>query len=603
MALVILIAAGAVLGSWSLRPLRLGRGLEAWTWRLYAGLALCAVIALALGSYSLGLAQTVLAAVAVLGLGFELFLHTRRTEKTPEPTEQEPPLDTFERICVAATGAALFLALLSALAPVTSWDATVAHIALPSDYAREGRIILEPGNVYSGYPHLMHTLYAVAYYPNHEKPVTLLNWGFGLLGCLTVFFLGRRIAGRRCGLIAMAIFATAPIFMDQAGGVSIDLAFAAFSVAALAALAAWFDEDKPAWLVLCALLAGSACGIRHTGYVVCAFLAVAVLLGARHRRVANSLLFGAVALVAASPWLIRSAILVHNPVFPFLLSLFPADRIPHISISGVAVHESVAHTGGLDWKAFLRFPWDIVMRPNTYDGWSKSPGGMVLVLGVPGLFLGGKRARWLGVYSISGGALFFFFQRLARYLLPFFVPMMVVAAVAAVRIEGRLRQGVVALLVFSFAYGLVLDAAAVHFKIPVVLGWQTREEYLAERVERYAAFQFANRRLNDGGAILTVDQRSYYIDGPTYQNHWAMKAIAKRGLAAQRLWLRRNHIKYILLPVTFLEESGALAKDLMPMFAAWRSDTAHFKRLEVMAFPRVRGEGMERVEIYEFVAE
>lgn len=615
MSVVLIIAAAATLGSLALRPLRLVPGTEAWIHRLLTGLCLCAVLVAILGSlpHGLDIAQTTFSAIALIGLvwGWQRY-RNRTADNYAKPNDpSEAPYALFDYACLTAILAALGLALISEMAPVTSWDSTVAHIALPAAYARSGRIYLESGNVYSAYPHLMHCLYTAAYYRGGEKPVTLLNWTVALLACGAVFCLGRRVENRRAGLIAAALLATAPIFMDQAGGVSIDLAFAALSVNALTASLTFCnikDSRTPnnssprlPWLVFAAFMAGSACGVRHTGYLVCALLFLGIPALGRTNRVKATLIFGSAAGLAASPWLIRSALLVGNPVFPFLLSWFPAHGIDHIAITSLGTHESVAKTGGMSLLAFLRFPWDIVMRPSWYDGWSKSPGGMVLILGVPGLLVGGRRVRALGAYSIAGGACFFFFQRLARYILPFFIPMMIVAGVAAERLLP-FRKAVRVLLVITFLYGLALHTAAVYFKVPVVLGLETRDEYLARRVERYPAFQFANRQLNDGGVILTIDQRSYYIDAPAYQNHWGLKAIRDWPPAQQRTWLRERGIKYVILPATFVKESGALA-DLQPMLNGWRTDPAHFRLIETLNLPKIRGSGLDRVEIYEVVYE
>jgi hypothetical protein len=245
---------------------------------------------------------------------------------------------------------------------------------------------------------------------------------------------------------------------------------------------------------------------------------------------------------------------------------------------------------------FLRFPWDIIMRPAMFDGWTKSPGGMVLILGLPGLLLCSWRVRAIGAYGVAGCALFYFFQRFARYMLPFFTPLVVVAAAASMRM-GRYRKGVMVVLTVTFLFGLTLHAAAISFKVPVVLGLQSRTAYLTARVERYAAFQYANDHLLDG-TILTIDQRSYYINGPTYQNHWALKRIAGLPLAEQVAWLREQGIRYVILPLDFIEESGALREDVGAMVEAWRFDRGVFEPVcDPMNIPRPKG-GLDRVEIY-----
>ena len=629
MSYVLVMVASGALGALALRYPIADSKAETWAYRLLVGLCACAVIALVFGSYSLSLAQSVLAVIALAGLVWAARSYRRRGLARLPSEAGKAFQGWFDYVCVGVVAAALLLALISALAPVTDQDACAAHLALPADYAREGHIYLNPGNPYSAYPHLMHCLYAVTYYNGGEKPVALLNWTLAVLACCAVYGLGRRACGPRCGLIAAALLATAPIFLHQAGAVSIDLAFAALATAALTNLIAWRDERDPSQIMLSALLAGSACGIRHTGYLVCAFLGAAVFFAATRyptatvnrcrspfllfttrrpdlpfrERLGTGLkfvgLFGVVAMLAASPWLLRSAALVGNPVFPFFLGLFPAHAIDHGAITRLGTHPSVAATGGLGLKYLLRFPWDLIMRPSWYDGWAMSPGGMILALGIPGFLIGGRRVRGLAAYSIAGVVCFFFFQRTARYLLPFFIPMMVVAAVAAVRLKA-LRKGIIALLLAAFAYGLLLDAATVYAKVPVVLGLQTREAYLEAHFERYAAFAFANRRLT-GGVILTVDPRSYHLDVPVYHNHWTLMKMRGWPAEKQRAWLREHRIKYIMLPLRFIQESGPVLRSLMPMFDAWRSDTEHFKRLEAPEIPSRHDAGFERVEIYECV--
>lgn len=595
--LIILIAAWGT-GAAMLRHVPIDDPLESLGFRLLVGLAPVAVLSVAVGSYSLHGAQYVLGGIAFLTVLLSL-RGTAGKGGTPRSPRPRAELSWLERGAAAAVLCAWLLALVGALAPATGWDGAVAHLALPSDYVRAGRIAVAPGNVYSGYPHFAHSLYAVAMLGGYELPVSLLNWSLGCVACLSVYSLGRRAGTRQTGLVAAALLATAPIYMDQAGNVGIDLPFVAYSTAALAAFFWWRDEQRLGWLVIAGLLAGSSCGIRHTGYLVCVLLAAGALVTSlRDRPLRNLAVFGAAGLVAALPWLLRSWAVTGNPVFPFLLSLFPASPIDHIAVSTPGSHESIARASGMGLVALLRFPWDIVMRPALYDGWNKSPGGMILVLGVPGLIVGSARARGLGVFSAAGGLAFFFFQRLARYLLPFFTPMMVVAALGAERLP-RGRRAVALLLIFSFAYGLALHAAAVHFKIPVVLGRQSKADYLNERVERYGAFEYANAHLNDGGTILTLDQRTYYLDAPSYQNHWSLKRIAALPLAEQVAWLHAQGIRYIMVPEDFIAESGALSGVIGDMVKQWQRRPDYFEPIGTpLQLPRKGGSGVEKVSFY-----
>jgi len=561
----------------------------------WLGFGLAGLIAFAVGVWSLLAASVVFVGIAI---GSVVFFNPRRL--APRTTSGDMP-DLFvwhRRLAQATLAIAGMLAIVGSLAPVTSWDAAVAHLAAPSDYAREGRIHAIAGNVYGAYPQLFHMLVATIYQPFRESDAALFCAVAGVMSCVSVAALGQRAANRSAGWIAGAALASAPIFMDQASTVAIDLVFAGMVCAALTALLRWYDERRWRWLIVAAFIAGSACGIRHTGYLVCALLLPGVAVFGAGRRVFFVLLFSGVAALAAAPWLAWSWHVSGNPVFPFLSVWLPSATIDHIDVSTPGAHESIAATGGFGWLALLRFPWDIVMKPMQYDGWTKSPGGLAIALGIPGLLIGGGRARLLGAFSGAGLAAFFFFQRFARYLLPFFLPMMAVAGTAVTRLP-RLRWVTLIVLAGLFAEGLVMHAAAMHFKIPVILRQQSRDDYLASRVERYPAFVYANERLNDGGTILIVDQRSYYIDAPTYQNHWGMLAISDWDIEAQHAWLKERGIRYVMIPWLHLENATALREKLSPMFKRWKVDRERFAHIERIVTPRVRAEGVEQVDVLE----
>lgn len=592
MALVILVVVSLALGRWATRGLRFRGLFEALVFRLFAGLALCSVLILVTGSISLRLTQFVMLAAAAAGLAYEVFSETRQ-----EQSFRQQPRDPFALVdwaCVLALVGAATLTFLGASAPATGWDACVAHLALPMDYAREGRILFWEGNEYSAYPHLAHVLFAYTFFQGGETSTAWASWLLGMMAWAAAYVLGCRTENRRCGIVAAAVLATSPIFMDQAGTVSVDLAFCAFALAALAALMAWYDERRTGWLLLAAFLAGSSCGIRHTGYLTCLLMALGVLLAAREDRIRAAGWFGGCAFAAALPWLLRSAFLVGNPFFPFFASLLGSGTLPHREVAGLGIHETAADTG---LKRLLMFPWDIVMRPHFFDGWTKSPGGLALFLGIPGLFVGGRKARALGAFSLSGIVAFFYFQRLARYVLPFLAPMMIVAGVAASRLK-TLRHLVVTVLVLWFGYALVLDLAAVHFKVPVIIGLESRKEFLEDRVERFPAFEWVNEHVPSNETVFTFDRRTFFIKGRTFQNDEPLRRLRDKPIEEQVAWLKANNIKWVFLPVTYIEESSGLRSAFLDMITSWQRHRRYFTLEQALDIPRPRVGGTERVEIY-----
>ncbi len=594
MAFLILTATAALFGHWTLRPLGLSGGPAGAALRLLTGLSLLALTTLLLGRASLAVAGYALYALAMIGFAVDLYFHRRRISALPKaPHGPRAPWTPFEIVCVMTLAVSLAASLISALAPATSWDATIAHLALPKAYVRMGQIAAFEDNAYSGYPQLMHALFTLAYQIGGESTAMLVNWLVAVCVCGVAYGVGSHLAGRRAGFVAAAMLSTAPIFIDQAGATSIDLACAGFGLAALYALLKGYEEGRFRWLVLAGFLAGSAAGVRHTGYLMVALLTLGVFITARERRRVSSALFFVSALAAMFPWLLHSALEVGNPFYPFLMSIFPGRGLPDNEITSVGTHESLRGTNLL---RFVMFPWDIVMRPYWYDGWSKSPGPWVLLLGVPGLFIGGPRARALAAYCIAGGICLFFFRQSARYLLPFLLPMMPVAAAAAVRLP--LHRTITTLLLASFAFGIALAAASVSFKVPVAFGFQTRSEYLTSRIERYPLFSWANTNLPPDKRVLTLDLRGYFLDMPAYQNFEALKPLGRLSHAEQLEWLRARGIAYLLFPETYVEQSKSYRETgVLETIYKWRMDGRHFNRLWREEIENPRG-GREWVSVY-----
>jgi len=557
---------------------------------LLLGLLTVSPIVLMVGSVSLDLAWWIVALLAVGGaaiLGRDL---RRASWRGIYGTR----LDWIERCSFAATVAGLGFAFVCALAPVTAWDAGVAHIALPADYVRNGRIGLIDGNNYSAYPHLMHALYALAYCSG-ERAVSLVSWTFGALACGMAYVLGARIDGRKCGIIAAAVLATAPIFVDQAGAPSLDLAFTATVLAALHALTAWRQTRDVGWLVLAGIVTGAGCGIRHTGYLVAILLTALVVADGAPRRLRNACVFAVAGATAALPWLMRSAAVSGNPFYPLFASLFGTAVLPDVDAASFLTHSSIQGVGILD---FILFPFRVVLDPKRYGGWTTSPGILVVALGIPGLFIGGREARRLGAFSGAGIACMFFIRRFARYLLPFFAPLAIVAAIAVCRAK-RLRGPLLAVLLAGFALGLVPGAAMTAIRFSAALGLESRDAFLTRRIERYPAFAWANAHLEPDGVVLTLDPRGYYLDRDTFVNFEALKPLVPMGEAERLEWLHAHRIRYLFYPEAYVHESPAFRETgVFDVLNAWRADARHFDLIAQFDIERPRTDGTESVEIY-----
>ncbi len=572
------------------------RGAERVVLRAYAGATAVATAVLVVGSVSLK-AAWYLTAIAALGVVLRTIWRWRKGAGT-EPRIGGGPASRFASLNLGVVIAANLLAAIAVLAPITSWDAGVAHLAVPAAHARAGVIGLDEGNVYSAYPQLLHAVFAVSYSVDGERGVAAIGWMLCVLSCCAVYALGKRAGGEIAGAVAAALFASSPIYSAQAGTVAIDVPFAGFVAGSLVALLTWSESKNLHVLLVSGLIAGAACGIRHTGYLVIVFLALWIVTAPLPARWRSLSVFAASAAFASAPWWLRSWLLVGNPLYPLLTGVFGDGGIPDVQVTAPLQHETARAAGVID---ALTFPWRILMHPDQFDGWQASPGGLTLALGVVGVLVGGPVARRLGAFSLGGIVAIYMVQRLARYLLPFFMPLHVLSGVAVARLQP-LRKPIAALLAFSYIYGLLLAAGMMHFKLPAAIGLESREDYLTRRVERYPAFAWANRNLREDATVLTLDPRGYYLRPHTFTNLAALARIANKSPEDQLAWMKRHEIRYILVPEAYVEASPVFREwGITPLIASWRSAPDRFVPVYDAPMADVRSGGVERVTIYEVV--
>lgn len=564
----------------------------------YLGVAIVAPIFLIIAIVSVWLAH---ASLLVLGCaGAVVWMYhawPRRPAHMALVASPFAGMSVIEWACALIILVQCFFGIVLVLVPVTGWDSVVAHLAIPSAYVRAKYVGLVEGNVYSAYPQLLHIIFSVIHGSAHQAAVLACSWYFGVLASISVGGLAWQLGGRTAGFVAAAMFITSPIFVAQMGTVAIDIPFTGFIASALLGLVIWDETKSARFLTIAGVIAGAACGIRHTGYLAAFLMFVWVVVQSRENRAKLSGFFAASVAIASAPWWLRSWILVGNPVYPLLTSVFGDGGMPDVQVTAPLQHETARSAGVLD---LLTFPWRIVMRPESFDGWQASPGGLVLALGVVGVLWGGRMARWLGGFSLAGIVTIYMVQRFARYLAPFFMPLHVTGALAAVR-PGPLRRPIAMLLVLTYIYGAGLAVAANYHKWPVVFGRESREEYLTRRVERYPAFQWLNEHLPKDAVVLTLDPRSFYIQRESFQNLAALEELREKSVEDQLAWMEARQIRYIFIPDAYVAGSPIFReRGLAPLVEQWRADS-RFRAIYDEELPDPRSGGTEHVTILEVV--
>jgi hypothetical protein len=470
-------------------------------------------------------------------------------------------------VCFLASLAALG-ALLSALAPATAGDALCYHLELPKVFLARHALVDLPRHDNATFPLLTEIWFLWAMALDSAVAAQLVHFGLGVLLALATVLLARDVLGHRAALLAGGLVLLVPGVTNQMTAPLNDVALALFTTLALAAWCRAREGQGRRWFILAGLATGGALGIKYVALVFVAAVGIATVfhwlqgrmqrlelgisLYRRCRSILQKLPFdpqplrterqasglergaagrpsrpwslaarpwdlfrgGAILLVIAASvsgvWYLRAAWHRGNPVYPFFAQAF----------GSAGPDARKASKTPLTWQPadVATAPWQVSMHPERFGGRGQQLGGLFLAL-MPGLVCM-RRLRglgWLLGVAAAYAALWYALRQNVRFLLPV-VPLGCVATawggLELTRLPGvpRLLAGGACALLLLFQASLPLGRAWQH--LPVVVGMESRTEYLLRREPTHRAAMYVNQSLPPAAHILSQDYALYYFERP-----------------------------------------------------------------------------------------
>jgi 4-amino-4-deoxy-L-arabinose transferase-like glycosyltransferase len=359
-----------------------------------------------------------------------------------------------------------------------------------------------------------------------ENAARLIHLEFGLLLGLGVYALARQLFDSRAGAwLALFALGTTPVIGTVGGYAHTDLGWVLFEFLAVYALLCWASEGERRWLLLAAIFAGLGMGSRYHGVLGLGALSVAVaVLGFWQRRglsrqawqhiLTDGLLFTAVALVIASPWYLKNWLWLGNPLYPTAFGGrgWDAYRSANLAFMGTRYGPRRGLLG------LLLLPWDLFRYPVGYFGPIPFAFPTPVCLLLP-LYLFVRRRPFINLILLVVGLRFGTWvvsARNARYLMDTYPLLSVAVAYLLMELSGRrvtralIRGMVFVLLVAALSWQCLLLLQ--EGPIPVVLGLESREEYLVEHNQPpYQAIRFINQLTPDSRVFFVGNGQSYYV--------------------------------------------------------------------------------------------
>jgi len=416
----------------------------------------------------------------------------------------------------------LLAPFLIALAPATNYDSLVYHLALPEKYLAAGKIVAVPENIFATFPQNAENLFLLALATGPERLANLLHFNFLLLSVGVLWLIANYYSLNN--FFTGLFFLSTPAFLLIAGHSFIDLAVTFYVLLSFYCLERWTVSDK-FWIYPLSIFLAFIPTLKYSGFIfwlgLLIVFVVKIVRSDGQKYLGRYLgLFFFTTLVLLSPYLIRNFIFYHNPLAPFLSSVFPTT-IPEVVIKNYLGHVQGHGTRIKTILDVLRLPYEITFQGQKFGGAYDILGPIYLAI-LPGLFFLRKddfiRFKNLLLFGLLGLAGWLVTARVLRFLLPVVAlwPVAVVAVTNSVLADKR--RFFSALISIILLHNLLLVFWITGFINPgkFISGQLNREQYLTEKINNsyYPAAAWARKNIRHGKILLWGDARSFYWHRP-----------------------------------------------------------------------------------------
>jgi len=442
-------------------------------------------------------------------------------------------------ICLAA----LFL-----LAPVPEGfhDSLLYHLALPQQVFLTGRLAPMEHNFTTFLPLNSEMLYVPL--AANDYAARLLQFAFMLMTLgLVVFSFPRhyRAPAALIGITALGFFQFAFTSITTLPEINV----AAYALAGWLLLEKYLDGQKKGYLVTAGFMFGIAGGVKYQGLVLAAVSALALfilMLIKKHGFIRSLLPAGIVlfiALIVFSPWMIRSALLTGNPVFPVAYRIFGAKNLSSEDTDVIMSIWSNIAPGARSVSGFFLMPFKSAME----KGGSAT---LVLMLLPAPFLLFRKKEKALGPVIILLGfyTAWFLWAPDPRYFVPAvpFILLLGGRGIASFMQYKKIHFLFIFTVFAVFLINFIPGLAALYGNLKPFNFYNSgfdRQAYHARlTTSPYAAFSFINENSHKNAKVFLIgESRGYnlkrlYNASSPYERQLISDYLAKnstaKGLAA-----------------------------------------------------------------------
>jgi hypothetical protein len=490
--------------------------------------------------------------------------------------------------------AIIALLTLRTLTPPHAVDEAIYHLSVTKSFVDQGRIHPVYDNFSGNMPFLLHMIYAVCLLAKADIAAKLFSLGLTIISAVAIYGFCARFLTRSTAMLAMFAFFGAGMVIEVGVTTRIDASLAGMLFVCCYAMMVHVESGERGWLYASALLAGFSIGIKYTAGVWVLLVGVMYLLEslvAKRRRfltvMKQGLIFSAIVAAVASPWFIKNQLWFHNPVYPFItgeLADYREGQKRYFDSNDEArlntyfqlaqreapqiikqIEEDLARWAS---KRLERHPyrfWEYLTKPDNYNlGPAEAyhePNYLFILAPLAFFFTRQRWLAWLGILS----AVFFVFLAstswIARYLLPIYPALTVLAAFALTGLAERLRSrtrlaNLLPSLAVTVTVGSLVFISAVQIynagTVGFVAGSLSRRDFM-KAAFYYPPIDFINHNGAPSEKVMLIGaqmcydlRRGYIAEGGWDSVEWERLLIRNSTLGEVNEDLKRQGVTHIL---------------------------------------------------------
>jgi hypothetical protein len=450
------------------------------------------------------------------------------------------------------------MCLFGAIAPAIGNDSLAYHLHHPRLFIQNHRIGFIPLTRESLWPYLGQMLFTIGLLFKSVTIAKLFHYFFGILCILGIFSFTRRFFSKKEALLATSLFALSPGIFTQMTYAYVDLAQCLYSFLALYSIFIWIEKENRAFLILSGIFIGIGLSVKlMSGITLIALLPIIVFYAinkkAPYRKVIRDLfIFSLFAFIAGCAWYIRSYIVLGNPVYPFLHSIFGSGWETNIS-TYVGTRK--------DFIGFLMLPWDIVMHADSFGG---EQIGIIFLVLFPCLFflpVRVKNIQYLLSFFTAYAIIWFIVDPMFRFGFVNFAVAFILISIGLYRILARYKIFLLKMLLAGcIIFNVLLCVYHNRDAVMLAFGQITRHEYLVKKERSYPVAEFVNNGTPLNSLIIMVGEpRGFYFNrDKVYYSRWKQQV-------GKDILLHINDLKLRSRPVYLVYRDDADYQDFKPL--------------------------------------